>query len=139
MLYRDVDALCAGLTTQGFNVSVITNGWFSERVVRIARQGHIHAVSISFDGLPCVHDVIRRRAGAFEKALSGLKTLVGAGQKTGTVFQALRYVGRDRVDDQVIGKLARLLDDKDRAMLSKQSKHVPAWMHPVVQQIVAHA
>ena len=67
------------------------------------------------------------------------KTLVGAGQKTGAVFQALRYVGKDRVDDQVIGKLARSLDDKDRALLSKQSKHVPAWMHPVVQQIVAHA
>ncbi|QIE48212.1 hypothetical protein G5B38_21650 (plasmid) [Pseudohalocynthiibacter aestuariivivens] len=67
------------------------------------------------------------------------KTLVGAGQKTGAVFQALRYVGKDRVDDQVIGKLARALDDKDRTLLSKQSKHVPAWMHPVVQQIVAHA
>lgn len=67
------------------------------------------------------------------------KTLVGAGQKTGAVFQALRYVGKDRVDDQVINTLARALDDKDRAQLSKQSKHVPAWMHPIVQQIVAQA
>ncbi len=67
------------------------------------------------------------------------KTLVGAGQKTGAVFQALRYVGKDRINDQVIDKLARVLDDKDRVQLSKQSKHVPAWMHPVVQQIVAHA
>jgi len=67
------------------------------------------------------------------------KTLVGAGQKTGAVFQALRYVGKDRIDDQVIGKLARALDDKDRAQLSKQSKHVPAWMHAIVQQIVGHA
>ncbi|MCY4243315.1 MAG: DUF6088 family protein [Rhodobacter sp.] len=67
------------------------------------------------------------------------KTLVGAGSKTGTVFQALRYVGKDRVDDQVIGKIARALDASDRAQLAMQSKHVPAWMHPVVQQIVAHA
>ena len=67
------------------------------------------------------------------------KTLVGAGSKTGTVFQALRYVGKDRVDDQVIGKIARTLDAKDRARLAKQSRHVPAWMHPVVQQIVAYA
>jgi len=66
------------------------------------------------------------------------KTLVGAGQKTGVVFQALRYVGKDRVDDRIIDKLARALDDKDRRLLSKQSKHVPAWMHPVVRQIVAH-
>lgn len=78
---------------------------------------------------------IGRQVIQFRNASS--KTLVGAGQKTGAVFQALRYVGKDRVDDQVIGKLARSLDDKDRALLSKQSKHVPAWMHPVVQQIVA--
>ena len=73
----------------------------------------------------------------FRKASS--KTLVGAGQRTGAVFQALRYIGKDRIDDQVIGQLARALNDKDRVLLSKQSKHVPAWMHPVVQQIVAHA
>lgn len=67
------------------------------------------------------------------------KTLVGAGQKTGAVFQALRYVGKDRVDDQVISKLADALDGQDRVLLSRQSRHVPAWMHPIVQQIVAHA
>lgn len=67
------------------------------------------------------------------------KTLVGAGSKTGTVFQALRYVGKDRVDDQVIGKIARSLDARDRARLAKECRHVPAWMHPVVRQIVAHA
>lgn len=66
------------------------------------------------------------------------KTLVGAGQKTGAVFQALRYVGKDRVDDRVIGILARALNPDDRVQLSRQSKHVPAWMHPIVQQIVGH-
>ena len=67
------------------------------------------------------------------------KTLVGAGQKTGAVFQALRYIGKDGVDDQVVRKLASVLDDNDLAQLIKQSKHVPAWMQPVVQQIVAQA
>lgn len=67
------------------------------------------------------------------------KTLVGAGQKTGAVFQALRYMGKDRIDDRVIAKLATALDGNDRNLLAKQSKHVPAWMHPVVQQIVAYA
>ncbi|NDV50110.1 hypothetical protein G0D83_10915 [Yangia sp. PrR003] len=67
------------------------------------------------------------------------KTLVGAGSKTGMVFQALRYLGKDRVDDQVIGKIARALDAKYRAQLAKQSTQVPAWMHPVIGQIVAHA
>lgn len=66
------------------------------------------------------------------------KTLVGAGQKSGAVFQALRYVGKDGVNDRVIGTLARGLSDKDRDQLLKQSRNLPAWMHPVVQQITAH-
>ncbi len=71
----------------------------------------------------------------FRKASS--KTLVGAGQKTGAVFQALRYVGKGRIDGDVVRKLAGVLDDKDRAKLLKQIKYVPAWMHPVVHQITA--
>lgn len=66
------------------------------------------------------------------------KTLVGAGQKSGAVFQALRYVGKDGVTDSVISKLARTLSDKDRDLLVKQSRHVPAWMQPVIQQITTH-
>ena len=73
----------------------------------------------------------------FRKAAQ--KTLVGAGQKTGVVFQALRYVGKDRVNAVVVRKLAGGLDTKDKAQLVKQSIHVPAWMHPIVQQISAHA
>lgn len=64
------------------------------------------------------------------------KTLIGAGQKTGIIFQALRYVGKDQIDSQIIDKLARTLDDKDRRLLAKQSRHVPAWMTPIIQQII---
>lgn len=66
------------------------------------------------------------------------KTLTGAGQTSGAVFQALRYVGKDGVTDSVINKLARTLSDKDRDLLAKQSRDVPAWMQPVIQQITAH-
>ncbi|NPD15062.1 hypothetical protein HOY34_07575 [Xinfangfangia sp. D13-10-4-6] len=65
------------------------------------------------------------------------KTLVGAGQKSGAVFQALRYLGKDKVDSQVVSKLARALDDRDRDVLIRHSKQAPAWMQPVVQQIAA--
>lgn len=67
------------------------------------------------------------------------KTIVGAGHKTGAVFHALRNIGKDRIDDQVINTLVRALEDEHWVQLSKQSKHVRAWMLPVVQKIVAHA
>lgn len=66
------------------------------------------------------------------------KTLTGAGQKSGAVFQALRYVGKNGVTDRVIGKLAEALSDKDRDLLVKQSRDVPAWMQPIIQQITTH-
>ncbi|MEH6633659.1 MAG: DUF6088 family protein [Halopseudomonas aestusnigri] len=71
----------------------------------------------------------------FRKAAQ--KTLVGAGQKTGVVFQALRYVGKDQVDAVFVLKLAGGLDTKDRTQLVKQSIHIPAWMHPIIRQIAA--
>lgn len=66
------------------------------------------------------------------------KTLTGAGQTSGAVFQALRYVGKDGVTDHVIDKLAGALSSKDRDLLVRQSRDVSAWMQPVVQQIAAH-
>ena len=66
------------------------------------------------------------------------KTLIGAGRKTGVVFQALRCLGRDRIDDWVTDTLASILDTEDRVQLSKQSKQVYVWMRSVVLQIVNH-
>ena len=56
---------------------------------------------------------------------------------SGAIFQALCYIGKDGVTDQVISTLARALNDKDRDQLQKQARQVPAWMLPVVQQITA--
>lgn len=74
---------------------------------------------------------------AFEFRNASPKTLVGAGQKSGAVFQALRYLGKDRVDDRAVSTLARALDKGDRDLLLRQSRQVPAWMQPVVRQIAA--
>jgi hypothetical protein len=43
------------------------------------------------------------------------------------------------VNTQVVDQLARALDDNDLKLLAKQSRHVPAWMHPIIQQIVSNA
>ena len=90
MLYDRIDALCAGLTEQGYKVSIISNGWYCARILKLAQAGHVASVSLSFDGLPCVHDIIRRRQGAFLKALDGLKLLTGAGIRTGAVVAVTR-------------------------------------------------
>ena len=67
------------------------------------------------------------------------KHLAGAGRLSGTVFQALRYVGRDSIDDKIISKLRNALNEADRAELITHSLTVPEWMRPIAQRIAATA
>jgi len=41
------------------------------------------------------------------------KTLIGAGRASGTVFQALRYLGKDNVDNAAIHQIIRSLGSDD--------------------------
>ena len=67
------------------------------------------------------------------------KNLVGTGKRAGLVFQALRYVGKDGVDDLVVNRLARGLTPSDVRDLVKDSPQAPGWMRPVAQQIAQAA
>jgi Fe-coproporphyrin III synthase len=72
-----------------------TNGWASERIVRTTaatrarRAGVELIVTVSIDGPAAVHDAIRGRAGAFERALAtvrGLWPLPGVEVHVGTTI-----------------------------------------------------
>lgn len=58
-----------------------TNGWATERIVRATaatrarRRGVELLVTVSIDGPPEVHDAIRGRAGAFDRALATVRAL----------------------------------------------------------------
>lgn len=84
-LYPHLCDLARGLKDQGFVVSIITNGWFPQKILPLCRDGTVDILSISFDGLPCQHDQIRQRKGAFEKARETLQAVVETGCRTGAV------------------------------------------------------
>lgn len=50
-----------------------------------------------------------------------------AGRISGTVIAALRWLGRDAVDDAIIGKLRRRLSDQDKAILREDAPNAPAY------------
>lgn len=56
------------------------------------------------------------------------RNMATAGRKMGTVIQALRHFGKNRVDDRVIAILRRQLEAKDSASLRKDLVHAPAWI-----------
>lgn len=67
------------------------------------------------------------------------RNLVGTGKPSGLVFQALRYVGKDGVNHQVVSRLARALSPSDAEDLVKNSFKVAGWMRPIAKQIAQAA
>ncbi|MBK8478581.1 MAG: hypothetical protein IPL39_20550 [Opitutaceae bacterium] len=64
------------------------------------------------------------------------RNMVTAGRKSGTVIQALRYLGRDHVDDRVLAILMRQLADTDKPALREDLRHAPAWIADLLRPLL---
>ena len=63
------------------------------------------------------------------------KNLATADRMTGTVIQALRFLGKDKVGPDAIQILRGRLSPKDKAQLISDIPLAPAWMASVFRQI----
>jgi hypothetical protein len=62
------------------------------------------------------------------------RNMATAGRISGTVIQALRWLGRRGVDDRVVGALRRRLTDDDRKQLLADVRFAPAWIADVIRR-----
>ena len=60
------------------------------------------------------------------------RNMATAGKISGLVIQALRYLGRENVDSEVIMHLNHLLDKAARQQLMKDIRFAPAWIADVI-------
>jgi hypothetical protein len=65
------------------------------------------------------------------------RNMATAGRISGTVIQALRWLGRRHVDEHIVTKLRRTLSDKDKQQLLKDLRYAPAWVANIMRE-VAH-
>ena len=63
------------------------------------------------------------------------KNMKTAGKISGLVIQALKYLGKDEVDDKVIGALDERLDDAARKQLMKDIRSAPAWVADIFRRL----
>lgn len=63
------------------------------------------------------------------------KNMVTAGRISGTVFQALRWLGKNNVDDDVIAALSDRLTSKEKAQLFLDINYASIWIAQVVRTI----
>ena len=72
---------------------------------------------------------------AFRRAAR--RNLVGGSTPVGQVVQALRYLGRDGVDQDALAALRTRVPAAQRRRLRDVAKDVPAWMAPALESLAA--
>ncbi len=63
------------------------------------------------------------------------RNMATAGKTSGLVIQALRYLGRKNVDQQIISQLDRRLDTDARRQLINDIRYAPAWIADIIRQL----
>lgn len=84
LLRHDLFELAPYAKAKGLRTVLSTNGaLISPAMAQTIRDAGFSYVGVSLDGIGEVHDHFRRRKGAFERTLQGIRNLVTVGQKTG--------------------------------------------------------
>jgi len=63
------------------------------------------------------------------------RNMTTAGRISGTVIQALRYIGKTRLTPAHRRTLARRLSDEDKRQLFKDRLNAPGWMRPLLAEL----
>ena len=63
------------------------------------------------------------------------KNMATAGKISGMIIQALRYLGKDHVDDKVIAILKKKLSGDDKRQLMRDFPYAPAWIGSIFKQL----
>jgi len=63
------------------------------------------------------------------------RNMATAGRVSGTVIQALRWLGAQHVDDGAINALRQRLNDVDKRTLLKDIRYAPAWIGKLIRII----
>ena len=63
------------------------------------------------------------------------RNMATAGRISGSVIQALRWLGRRHVDDKVASILRRKLSARDKQQLLKDIRHAPVWIAEILHRV----
>ena len=63
------------------------------------------------------------------------KNMATAGRVSGLIIQALRYLGKDHVDDEIIGILKKRLSQDDKLQLMGDLRYAPVWIGTIFRQL----
>lgn len=63
------------------------------------------------------------------------RQMATAGRISGTVIQALRWLGKRHVDDRIVAALRRRLSLADKQQLESDIRYAPAWIADIIRSL----
>lgn len=107
LLRPDIFDIASRAKKMGFYVGLSTNGTFIDQtVVTRLKNLNLNYVGISLDGIGKTHDQFRKKEGAFEAALNGIRLCRDHGIKVGVRFTLTQDTFHD------FPKILKFLDDE---------------------------
>lgn len=92
LLRKDIFELGSYGVSRGLRVVLSTNGTLIDReCARVLKESGFSYAGVSIDGSPSVHDFFRRRKGAFEEGMRGIRNCLDVGLKAGVRLTLNRY------------------------------------------------
>jgi hypothetical protein len=67
------------------------------------------------------------------------KNMATAGRKSGTLIQALRYLGQSHADEKVLAILRRQITPEERSQLREDLRHAPVWIADFLRPLTSES
>ena len=67
------------------------------------------------------------------------RNMATAGRKSGTLIQALRYMGQNQVNERTLTVLRRQITDQNRATIRSDLRYAPAWIAELLRPMTEPA
>lgn len=64
------------------------------------------------------------------------RNMAAAGSKSGTFIQALRYLGKEHVDEKVLSILKRQIKPEDHRQILKNLQYAPSWVADILRSLI---
>ena len=64
------------------------------------------------------------------------RNMAAAGRKSGTFIQALRYLGKEHIDQKVISILKRQINQEDKEQILNDLQYAPSWVADILRSLI---
>ncbi len=114
------------------NLAIQPSGAYASNLLGLSEQVPAQVVFLT-DGLNKKIKVGKQEI-IFKKTTP--KNLAASGRISGLVIHVLRHIGYIHIDESIIKKIQKRLNDKEKVILKRDQRFAPDWVKKIIERIV---